>query len=54
MERVLSILALLVLCGFLGILFFSVPRFDLGLVIALTLGLAAWEFLVRRERTPGA
>jgi len=44
MDRVLAILAMLVLFGFLGILAFSVPSPDLLIVIAVTLLLAAYDF----------
>lgn len=42
-ERVLALLALATLLGFLGILFFEVTRMDLGIVLAITLGFAAWD-----------
>ena len=44
MNRLIALLALAVLVGFLGILLVSVPRLDLGLVIALTVALAAIDF----------
>lgn len=50
LDRTLSIVGLLVLTGFLGILIWKVPRLDLGAVIALTLALVAYDFLVYRRR----
>ncbi len=40
-NRFVAILAFLMLAGFVGILFWYVPRLDLGAVIAITLILAA-------------
>lgn len=40
-NRLVAILAFLMLTGFVGILLWYVPRFDLGAVIAITLTLAA-------------
>lgn len=42
-ERLLSVVAILVLVGFLGILLTAVTRIDLSVVIALTVLLAAWD-----------
>ena len=50
LDRFLSIIALLVLLGFLGILFWKVPRLDLGAVIALTVLLVAYDFVVHSHR----
>ena len=50
LDRTLSIMGLLVLLGFLGILVWKVPRFDLGAVIALTVLLAAYDFVVHSRR----
>lgn len=41
--RILALLALAVLLGFLGILFFEVTEPDLGIILAITLGFAAWD-----------
>lgn len=46
-DRILMIVAVLVLGGFLGILAWEVPRFDLGGVIAITLLLVLWDALGR-------
>jgi hypothetical protein len=53
-ERILSILAMAVLCGFLGILIWKVPRLDLAIVIALTLLLGGVDLLFRRGRRSGS
>lgn len=50
MRYPLSILAYLVLVAFVGVLFWKLPRVDLGLVSALTLGLAAYDFFAPRRR----
>ena len=44
-ERVVAVLAFVVLTGFLGILLWKVPRWDLGIIIGITLLLAAYDFL---------
>ena len=50
-DTVLSIVAFLILVGFLGILLYEVPRVDLGGVIVFTLVLAGYDFLrALRER----
>ena len=54
LERMLSFLALLTLCGFLGILVWKVPRLDLGVVIVLTLVLAGVDLLYRRGPKSGS
>jgi len=53
LERILSILAMAVLCGFLGILIWKVPRLDLGVVIALVVLLAGVDLLWRRGSRSG-
>lgn len=50
LDRILSIAALLVLVGFLGILVWKVPRLDLGAVIAFTVLLVAYDFIVHSRR----
>lgn len=40
-DRILAVVVLLVLAGFLGILLWHVPRTDLSILVALTLLLAA-------------
>lgn len=43
-DRIICLFSLAVLCGFLGILFGFVTRWDLGIIIAVTLGLVVWDF----------
>ncbi|MEX0923412.1 MAG: hypothetical protein WDZ84_11605 [Rhodovibrionaceae bacterium] len=45
LDRVLGIFAYAVLLGFLGILVGFVPRWDLGIVVAVSLALVAYDFL---------
>lgn len=53
-DMTLAIAAFAVLAAFLAILFFTVPRIDLGAVIALTLVLAGYDFIRSfREKTSG-
>lgn len=42
-ERILALVALATLVAFLGVLFLEVTRADLGVVIAVTIGFAAWD-----------
>lgn len=49
-DRIIAFAALGMLVGFLGILWWWVPRIDLGLVIAVTLLLAAWDMLGGADR----
>ncbi len=44
MNKILAFFAFLVLAAFLSILVIKVPRFDLAIVIAFTIVLAAWDF----------
>jgi len=44
MNKLMAILAFSVLLGFLGILLWFVPRWDLGAVIVLTIALAGYDF----------
>ncbi len=50
-ERIMAVLAIAVLAGFLGILIWKVPRWDLGAVIAITLALVLWDFLTTGRRS---
>jgi hypothetical protein len=52
--KLIAVVALGVLVGFLGILWWWVPRLDLGAVIAITLLLAGWDLLSGFVRKPGA
>lgn len=42
-DRIMGVIAIAVLLGFLGILVWEVPRIDLGAVVAITLLLAIWD-----------
>lgn len=59
-ELIASVVAMATFLGFLGILVFSVPRIDLGAVVAITIILAVSDFIRRvgprfaqRGRTAG-
>ena len=59
-ELIASVVAMATFLGFLGILVFSVPRIDLGAVVAITVLLAVADFIrrvgprfVQRGRTAG-
>jgi hypothetical protein len=43
MNRAMALVAFLTLSGFLAVLVGFVTRFDLILIVALTLGLAGWD-----------
>jgi hypothetical protein len=47
-DLVLSILAFLVLVGFIGVLIWKLPRLDLTLVSTLTVVLTAYDFFAPR------
>ena len=51
-DRVMAVLAFLFLLGFLGILVWFVPRLDLGLVVAATLLLVAYDFYTTLRNKP--
>lgn len=42
-NRLLAWLAFAILCGFVGILAIKVQRFDLSVIVGLTLLLAFWD-----------
>ena len=50
MNRLLALFAFAVFCGFLAILAFKVPSPDLLAVIALTIGLAGYDFVTTTGR----
>ena len=50
MQRILTIIAFLVFCGFLGVLVFKLPRIDLGLVVGITVLMARTETTVAQFR----
>ncbi|MBP3127065.1 MULTISPECIES: hypothetical protein [unclassified Thalassospira] len=43
LNRAMALLAFAVLVGFVGILVGYVTRFDLAVMVALTVGLAGWD-----------
>lgn len=49
-DKLMAILALVVLTAYLAILVIYVPRIDLGLVVGATLLLVAYDFLVHERR----
>jgi len=49
MERILTIFAFIVLCGFLGVLIYKLPRLDLGVVIGLTVMMAFYDLFVHKR-----
>ncbi|ASJ76388.1 hypothetical protein [Granulosicoccus antarcticus] len=49
-DKIMALLALAVLIAYLGILFFYVPRVDLGVVIGATLLLVGYDFLFHDRR----
>lgn len=52
MNRLLALLAFLVLTGFLGILVMGVPHPDLIAIVALTVGLVAWDMITSSGKNP--
>lgn len=44
MEKIIAIVAGLFMVGFLGILFWFVPRVDLGVLIVITIAMMAYDF----------
>lgn len=50
LDNILAVFAFAVFLAFLGILFIWVPRIDLGVVLAITLGLAFVDFFIKREK----
>ncbi|UOM34834.1 hypothetical protein [Acuticoccus sp. I52.16.1] len=52
LERILSVIAFAVLCGFLFILTWHVPRIDLTVVLIATVLLSGYDILIHRP--PGA
>ena len=49
-DKVMALLAFAVLCAYLGILVFYVPRIDLGIVVGATLLLVGYDFLFHERR----
>lgn len=44
LDQAMAILAFIVFAGFLGILFGYVTRWDLGIMVGITLALCGWDF----------
>ncbi|HRY27380.1 MAG: hypothetical protein H6852_08360 [Geminicoccaceae bacterium] len=44
-DRLMALAAFFTLFGFLGILIWNVPHWDLVLVVLITLLLVAWDFI---------
>lgn len=49
-DKVMALLAFAVLCAYLGILVFYVPRLDLGIVVGATLLLVGYDFMFHERR----
>lgn len=49
MERILTIIAFAVLCGFLGVLVYKLPRLDLGAVVGLTVVMAFYDLFIHKR-----
>ena len=52
MNRLLALLAFIVLAGFLGILIVGVPHPDLIAIVLLTVGLVAWDMISSSGKNP--
>jgi hypothetical protein len=52
-DRIMALIAVVTLAAFLGVLVWKVPRVDLAAVIAITLGLAVWDFLANTNTRSG-
>ncbi|PWV97619.1 hypothetical protein DFR52_106142 [Hoeflea marina] len=50
MERILTLIAFVVLCGFLGVLIYKLPRLDLGIVVVTTLVMAFYDLFIHKRR----
>ena len=48
-DRLMALLAFAMLAGFLGIMMWHVRRWDLGIVIGVTLLLAAYDLMTTRR-----
>ena len=49
MERLLTIIAFLIFCGFLGVLVYKLPRLDLILVIGVTALMAFYDLFIHKR-----
>ncbi|MER0238091.1 hypothetical protein [Fulvimarina sp. MAC8] len=48
LEKLLSLIAFVILCVFLGILIWNVPRIDLAVVLGFTIVLTAYDLFVHK------
>ena len=53
MTRLMALIAFLILAGFIGILVWFVPRYDLAAVALLTMGLVAYDFITSSGKKNG-
>ena len=51
MNRILAVISLIVLVGFLGILLYEVPRIDLAIIIGITVLMTAYDFFKPSRRS---
>jgi len=49
MERILTIIAFIILCGFLGVLIYKLPRLDLGIIVGLTVAMAFYDLFIHKR-----
>ncbi|MCC2613400.1 MULTISPECIES: hypothetical protein [Rhizobium/Agrobacterium group] len=49
-DRLLQLIAFLILAGFVGVLFWRVPRVDLGFLFFITLAAAGYDFFLYNRR----
>lgn len=49
MERILTIIAFIILCGFLGVLVYKLPRLDLCLVVGVTAAMAFYDLFIHKR-----
>lgn len=52
MERILTIIAFIVLCSFLGVLVFKLPRLDLGAIVVITVLMAFYDLFIHKRPAP--
>ncbi|MEN3791319.1 hypothetical protein [Fulvimarina sp. MAC3] len=50
LEKILSLIAFVIFCAFLGVLIWKVPRIDLALVLGFTVLLTAYDLFVHKPR----
>ncbi len=49
MERILTIIAINIFGGFLGVLVYKLPRLDLGIVIAIAALMAFYDLFIHKR-----